>query len=232
MDGACLVLTFPFISGLLAAFLWQLMRFNMLQLLKNLRSRFQGKEISDTEILNWANRKVKSSGRKSQMESFKDKSLSSGLFFLELLSVVEPRVVNWNLVTKGESDEERKLNATYIISVARKLGCSVFLLPEDIMEVNQKMILTLTASIMYWSLQQPVEESDSSPVTMSRGASPELASPSDASPSSSSINGSATTTIPGEEDSSIVSELSHITIDDDVAAADTATSEPLKEEAV
>ncbi|KAK1291570.1 Fimbrin-like protein 2 [Acorus calamus] len=25
------------------------------------------------------------------------------------------------------------------------------------MEVNQKMILTLTASIMYWSLQQPVE---------------------------------------------------------------------------
>ncbi|KAL6536708.1 hypothetical protein OROMI_026289 [Orobanche minor] len=231
---------FPFISGLLAAFLWQLMRFNMLQLLKNLRSRFQGKEISDTEILNWANRKVKSSGRKSQMESFKDKSLSSGLFFLELLSVVEPRVVNWNLVTKGESDEERKMNATYIISVARKLGCSVFLLPDDIMEVNQKMILTLAASIMYWSLQQPVEESDSSPVTMSRGASPEPASPSDASPSSS-INGSATNTntntntntSPGEEDSSIVSVLSHITIDDDdVAAADTATSEPLKEEAM
>lgn len=32
-----------------------------------------------------------------------DKSLSNGLFFLELLSAVEPRVVNWNLVTKGES---------------------------------------------------------------------------------------------------------------------------------
>lgn len=33
-------------------------------------------------------------------------------------------------------DEEKKLNATYIISVARKLGCSIFLLPEDIMEVS------------------------------------------------------------------------------------------------
>lgn len=33
-------------------------------------------------------------------------------------------------------DEEKKLNATYIISVARKLGCSIFLLPEDIMEVR------------------------------------------------------------------------------------------------
>jgi hypothetical protein len=34
-------------------------------------------------------------------------------------------------------EEEKKLNATYIISVARKLGCTVFLLPEDIMEVTQ-----------------------------------------------------------------------------------------------
>lgn len=34
--------------------------------------------------------------------------------------------------------DEKKLNATYIISVARKLGCSIFLLPEDIMEVKKK----------------------------------------------------------------------------------------------
>uniref|UniRef100_A0A5B6ZRA6 Putative Fimbrin-like protein 2 n=1 Tax=Davidia involucrata TaxID=16924 RepID=A0A5B6ZRA6_DAVIN len=148
---------------LILAFLWQLMRFSMLQLLKNLRSRSQGKEITDADILNWANSKVKSSGRTSQMESFKDKNLSNGIFFLELLSAVEPRVVNWSVVTKGETDEDKKLNATYIISVARKLGCSIFLLREDIMEVNQKMILTLTASIMYWSLQQKVGESESTP---------------------------------------------------------------------
>ncbi|KAL5988000.1 Fimbrin-5 [Asimina triloba] len=146
---------------LILAFLWQLMRYNMLQLLKNLRFHSRGKEMTDVDILNWANLKVKSTGRTSHIESFKDKNLSNGIFFLELLSAVEPRVVNWNLVTKGESDDEKKLNATYIISVARKLGCSIFLLPEDIMEANPKMILTLTASIMYWSLQQPMEVSDS-----------------------------------------------------------------------
>lgn len=27
------------------------------------------------------------------------------------------------------------MNATYIISIARKLGCSIFLLPEDVTEV-------------------------------------------------------------------------------------------------
>ncbi|XP_027330386.1 fimbrin-5 [Abrus precatorius] len=156
---------------LLLAFLWQLMRFTMLQLLKNLRSHSQGKEITDADILNWANNKVKRAGRTSQMESFKDKNLSNGVFFLELLSSVEPRVVNWSLVTKGETDEDKKLNATYIISVARKLGCSIFLLPEDIIEVNQKMILILTASIMYWSLQKPEEHvtSEASPVSAVEG---------------------------------------------------------------
>ncbi|GMI69131.1 fimbrin-like protein 2, FIMBRIN5 [Hibiscus trionum] len=141
---------------LIIAILWQLMRFNMLQLLKNLRTHSHVKEITDADILNWANRKVKKAGRKTQMESFKDKSLSNGRFFLELLSAVEPRVVNWGLVTKGETEEDKKMNATYIISVARKLGCSIFLLPEDVIQVNQKMMLTLTASIMYWSLQQQV----------------------------------------------------------------------------
>ncbi|XP_024966740.1 fimbrin-1-like isoform X2 [Cynara cardunculus var. scolymus] len=198
-----------FVQGnkkLILAFLWQLMRFNMLQLLKNLRSRSNGKEITDADILNWANKKVKNTGRVSQMESFRDKSLSNGIFFLELLSAVEARVVNWNLVTKGESEEEKKLNATYIISVARKLGCSIFLLPEDIMEVNQKMILMLTASIMYWSLQQSsTDESESSPSSIA--ATPE------ASPAPS---------MNGDEESFVGGEMTNLSIDD--AASDTTVS--------
>nr|ADE75748.1 unknown [Picea sitchensis] len=95
------------------------------------------------------------------MGSFKDKSLTNGIFFLELLTAVEPRVVSWNVVTKGETEQEKKLNATYIISVARKMGCSIFLLPEDIVEVNPKMILTLTASIMLWSLSNQTGEDTS-----------------------------------------------------------------------
>ncbi|KAL3508425.1 hypothetical protein ACH5RR_027826 [Cinchona calisaya] len=236
-----------FVQGnkkLILAFLWQLMKINILQLLKNLRSRFQGKEISDADILKWANKKVKSTGRTSQMESFKDKSLSTGLFFLELLSAVEPRVVNWNLVTKGESDDEKKLNATYIISVARKLGCSIFLLPEDIIEVNQKMILTLTASIMYWSLQQPPEESDSSPSTartpdaspassINGSQSPLIADSPDIS-SALTFNGTSSPvataspgespapSVNGEDDGSLGGDISNLTIDD--AASDSTVS--------
>ncbi|KAL5177838.1 Fimbrin-5 [Glycine soja] len=56
---------------LILALLWQLMRFTMLQLLKIVRSHSQGKEITDADILKWVNRKVKSTGRTSHIESFK-----------------------------------------------------------------------------------------------------------------------------------------------------------------
>jgi plastin-1 len=139
---------------LILAYLWQLIRFSMLQLLKDLR--LHGREVSDADIIHWANLKVRNAGKTTRMESFKDKSLSSGLFFLDLLGAVEPRVVNWDLVTNGVTDDDKRVNATYIISVARKLGCSVFLLWDDIVEVRPKMILTLTASIMLWSLANKV----------------------------------------------------------------------------
>ncbi|KAJ6880491.1 fimbrin-like protein 2-like [Populus alba x Populus x berolinensis] len=171
------------------------MRFTMLQLLKNLRSHSshsQGKEITDADILKWANNK--------------DKNLSNGIFFLELLTAVEPRVVNWSVVTKGETDEDKKLNATYIISVARKLGCSIFLLPEDIIEVNQKMILTLTASIMYWSLQQQ---------GYSESSAAEDSDVPDASPPPPSVD--------GEKEEVLVGEVSNLTVDDAVSDATEST---------
>ncbi|KAI4307935.1 hypothetical protein L6164_031059 [Bauhinia variegata] len=205
---------------LILAFLWQLMRYTMLQLLKNLRSHSHGKEVTDADILKWANRKVKSAGRASQIESFKDKSLSNGIFFLELLSAVEARVVNWNLVTKGRSDDEKKLNATYIISVARKLGCSIFLLPEDIVEVNQKMILTLAASIMYWSLQQQTEDADSFP-------SP---AHTDSITTSTTYDASPAPSISEDEISSIGGEFSNLSIDD--ATSDTTVSSQFEYEGV
>ncbi|XVF21284.1 hypothetical protein REPUB_Repub12eG0077100 [Reevesia pubescens] len=174
---------------LILAYLWQLMRYNILQLLKNLRFHSHGKEITDVDILRWANTKVSNSGSQSRMDSFKDKSLSDGIFFLELLSAVQPRSVNWSLVTKGVTDEQKKMNATYIISIARKLGCSIFLLPEDITEVNQKMILTLTASIMYWFLKHPVEEKPSATSDSENGSQLETTSNSttDDSASESSV---------------------------------------------
>jgi hypothetical protein len=56
--------------------------------------------------------------------------------------------VNYEIVSAGRSDEEAKDNAKYAISIARKMGATIFLLPEDIVEVKSKMILTFVGSLM------------------------------------------------------------------------------------
>jgi len=37
------------------------------------------------------------------------------------------------------TDDDKRVNATYVISIARKLGCSVFLLWDDIVEVSSSV---------------------------------------------------------------------------------------------
>ena len=72
------------------------------------------------------------------------------------------------------------------------------------------MLLTLTASIMYWSLQKAVEEAESAP------------SPAYASSSSTITDASPAPSINGEDEiSSFCGEVSNFSIDD--AASDTSS---------
>lgn len=82
-----------------------------------------------------------------QIDSFRDKKLADGKFLIKLAASLEPRIVNWELVTAGETDEEKELNAKYAISIARKLGATIFLVWDDIPKVNPKMILIFAASL-------------------------------------------------------------------------------------
>jgi plastin-1 len=134
---------------LLLAFVWQLMRFHTFKFLAEVQAKkFGGKEVTDDMIVQWANDRVASANRTTKMTSFKDPTLSNAIFFMDLLFAVESRIINWDFVTPGDTKENSLLNAKYAISVARKLGAVVFLLPEDIVEVKPKMILTFVASIM------------------------------------------------------------------------------------
>jgi len=135
---------------LLLGFTWQLMRYHMLKFLASLAK--DGKQITDEDILKWANQTVADSGKKSSMKNFGDSSLATGIFFIDLLAAVEPKIIDWSLVTDGLTDENKMLNARYAISIARKLGAIIFLLPEDIVEVRPKMCLTFVAGVMAESL--------------------------------------------------------------------------------
>jgi len=137
---------------LILALVWQLMRYHTIKFLSHLS--VGGAHVTDDQIIEWANKKVAEAGRPSQMKSFKDKSLCTSHFFFDLLYALDDKIINWDLVTEGSNDQDKLLNAKYAISVARKLNCTIFLLPEDIVEVKDKMILTFVAAIMTIALQQ------------------------------------------------------------------------------
>jgi len=125
------------------ALIWQMMRFNVLSILNALGG---GKKISDGEIIAWANGKVAAKGKK--INSFHDPSLKTGVYIIDLIEAVRPGSVEFNLVEAGTDEKGALLNAKYAISMARKIGAVVFALPEDIVEVKNKMIMTLFAGLM------------------------------------------------------------------------------------
>jgi len=115
-------------------------------LLRSLSST--GKEIKEAEIVKWANAQVKSVGFTSKMDSFKDPTLRTGRFIIDLLASIRRHVVNRDLVTEGETDEDALQNAKYAVSIARKMGATIFVLPEDIVDVKPKMMLTFFGAVM------------------------------------------------------------------------------------
>lgn len=126
---------------------WQLMRRNIVNTLSSLGN---GKNVSDSDILRWANAQVSKGGKSSQIRSFKDSSLSNGVFLLDVLNGIKPGYVDYELVYQGDaiSDEEKYANARLAISIARKLGALIWLVPEDINEVRSRLILSFVGSLM------------------------------------------------------------------------------------
>lgn len=131
---------------LILGLVWQLMRAHVVSTLKSLGSG--GRDITDTQMVKWANEKVAKSGKSSKISNFRDSSLRSGRYLLDLLDGMRPGIVDYSLVNDARTDEDAKQNALYAISIARKMNATIFLLPEDIVEVKPKMILTFVGSLM------------------------------------------------------------------------------------
>jgi plastin-1 len=96
---------------LVLGLVWQLMRLSINQTLASISKT--GKGVSDQEICKWAQETVKKSGKTSTMRSFKDPSLSNGVFFLDLLNAIKPGYVDYSLVNQGNSDEDKRLNGMF-----------------------------------------------------------------------------------------------------------------------
>jgi len=122
---------------------WQMMRHYTLAMLTH-----DGKIMKDNEIIKWCNDKLESAGKTTNFKSFKDSSLGTSRPIVDLIDAIAPGYINYDLVTAAETDDDKFLNARYAITMARKIGARIFALPEDITEVNPKMIMTVFACLM------------------------------------------------------------------------------------
>ncbi|CEJ60829.1 Putative Fimbrin [Penicillium brasilianum] len=127
---------------------WQLMRRDITRTLSALAQRLGKREITDAEMIRWANDMSKSGGQTSAIRSFKDPSIGTGRFLLDVLNGMKSSYVDYDLVTPGRSDEEAYANAKLSISIARKMGATIWLVPEDICQVRSRLVTTFIGSLM------------------------------------------------------------------------------------
>lgn len=127
---------------------WQLMRRDIVSTLGNLAKALGKRDISDADMVKWGNDMSRKAGRSSAIRSFKDSSLGNAIFLLDVLSGMKSSYVDYDLVYAGKTDEEKYMNAKLAISIARKMGATIWLVPEDIVAIRSRLITTFIGSLM------------------------------------------------------------------------------------
>ncbi|KAM9184188.1 plastin-1 [Mergus octosetaceus] len=128
------------------ALIWQLMRRYTLNVLSDLG---EGEKVNDEIIINWVNKTLSNANKKTSITSFKDKSISTSLPVLDLIDAIAPKAIRPEMVKREDLSYQDKLNnAKYAISVARKIGARIYALPDDLVEVKPKMVMTVFACLM------------------------------------------------------------------------------------
>lgn len=135
------------------AMVWQLMRRDISTTLSALAKRLGKSEISDSEMVKWANDMSRKGGKSSSIRSFKEQSIRNGIFLLDVMNGMKSNYVDYELVAPGRTDDECYMNAKLGISIARKMGATIWLVPEDINNVRSRLVVTFIGK--WYSRMQP-----------------------------------------------------------------------------
>lgn len=136
------------------ALVWQLMRAYTLSILQQLRGGSDPNTANiDKEIVSWANSKLDGASKSGRISGFNDPGIADGKIIIDLVDAVRPGSVNYSVVKSGKTDEEKLENAKYGLTVARRAGARIYALPEDVVEVKSKMVMTIFACLMIVDLQ-------------------------------------------------------------------------------
>jgi len=107
-----------------------------------------GSPIVEREIVTWVNNKLQSAGKPTSLKGFQDPVIADAKVILDLMDAIRPGSINYENFREGGTEEDNLANAKYAISIAWRMGARVYALPEDIVEVKPKMVMTIFACLM------------------------------------------------------------------------------------
>ena len=116
---------------LVLAVVWQLVRIHYLQIIGS---------KTEADLLAWVS-------TVEPVTAFNDAKFADGKLLIKMCAQIEPKIINWEIVTNGESEKDKEDNAKYAIAIARKLGATIFMVWDDIPSLNKKMILIFVCSL-------------------------------------------------------------------------------------
>uniref|UniRef100_A0A914LQG3 Calponin-homology (CH) domain-containing protein n=1 Tax=Meloidogyne incognita TaxID=6306 RepID=A0A914LQG3_MELIC len=139
------------------ALVWQLMRAYTLTILAKC-TQSEESMATDKEIIAWVNKKLESVGNSNRLKSFQDAAISNARIFLDLIEAIKPGTIDYNIVKCDGNNQNNLDNAKYAITAGRKIGAKIYALPEDIVEVKSKMVMTVFACLMARDFMPNVRE--------------------------------------------------------------------------
>lgn len=90
------------------------MRAYTLTILAHCTQSSGGTLATDKEIIDWTNKKLKSSNKRSSLQSFQDPRISDAKVVLDLIDAIQPGVIDYSVVNDGNTNEvgDKKQNKT------------------------------------------------------------------------------------------------------------------------
>lgn len=131
---------------LVMALLWQAMRAYTMTILQKCAGA--DTPVNEAGIVAWVNDKLASAEKTTKITGFKDPEIKMSRCVVDLIDAIKPGIINYSMLSTDDSEDDLLMNAKYAISMARKLGARIYALPEDLVEVNSKMVLTVFACLM------------------------------------------------------------------------------------
>ena len=145
--------------------LYQIMVYHSKKILSDMT--FGGKTVKDSDILDWSNKKLKNYKEKiknnnnidtkylaKSIQSFNDQNLFDCLYYINLLHNIDSNYVKYSLVyiidnkNKNSNTMHAIKNARYVITIIRRLGGELFVMPEDLVRCEARPVLSVITQIM------------------------------------------------------------------------------------